>query len=221
MAKNSEKQVFTTEAEERHAEAAKTPVMAKKMAKKGILERTVRAFYGETGPKGFWGHVVSDIVRPMVQDMVYDGITSVFSFIGDSIFTAFATALYGDDSRDLGARRNNLRTYRGRNKRGNTNRVRYNDVAGKYSHYQTTGSGTTDYPDRYTIRDRYDADKVLSNLRRDIEDYGYATLHYYYTQIGAPTDRTDKAVGWSDLTRASIRPKSGEFEIIFPPLEDI
>lgn len=69
---------------------------------------------------------------------------------------------------------------------------------------------------------RKDAEDVLDMVADRIEDAGFATLKYYFSISGMPTDWTQTKWGWHDVSGAKILQNSdGRYVLKMPRLEEV
>lgn len=58
--------------------------------------------------------------------------------------------------------------------------------------------------DDIIVRDRGDAEEVLSTMIEQLETYGFVSVLDFYELLGEPSTHADKKYGWSDLGSARI-----------------
>lgn len=76
-------------------------------------------------------------------------------------------------------------------------------------------NGKIDFRD-ISIKDRGEAEEILSNLVDYIEEYGEATIADFLDLVEIPSDPQDNHWGWTNLSRASVRRGREGYLIDFP-----
>lgn len=172
------------ESEETHAEKITRGGVIQK--KKSTGKRIAESLITEDG-KSVKDYVIFDVIIPAVKDM-----------IASAIGAATDLFIYGKDSSG----------HRRRSGSG-PNVISYDRM------YSGSGSSSKRVSrDAYAIdilsfSERGDAERVLDELRDQINRYGKVSVFYYYDICGLTAEYTMRNYGWTDLDYACIERERG------------
>lgn len=144
-------------------------------------------------------YVFYDIMIPAAKKLISEGISSCVDIL-----------LYGEtrrrDSRSSGVRRDYTRAYDERNGRGKI----------------ATRNGTYDYED-VIFETIGDANLVLDEMWKDIEQYGMVSIGDMYDHAGVTSERfTDYRHGWDNLRNADVgRNSDGTYYLRLPKVKPL
>ena len=158
--------------------------------KKGFFKKFKNSMISEDA-NSVGGYVVSDIVIPMVKDLVYNSIRGALDMI-----------LWGGSS--VGKRGRKNVPYNSLNDGGT---YHYNGSSNSSNNVSHNKQKMNDY---YNISEvmfdtRRDAEAVLETLRMVLEEFPSVSVAEFYDTLGQTAPHTTYKYGWTSLIDADVR----------------
>lgn len=175
------------EPDKKVTKVVKGPVMRKK---KGFLTKVSEVFIKEDADN-IGSYIFNDVLVPALQDMISDMIIGGIEML-------FGT-------------RKNTRSYRDRN----VTHVNYGSFSDDRRNVSKVSRARHSFDD-IVLKDRGEAEEVISNLVDLTIDYGVATVADLYDLVGVRADFTDAKYGWTDLSTARTRRVQGGYFLDLP-----
>lgn len=170
-----------------------------------VKDRTIQ----QKARDAFLGDDVKSVGDFLVWDVV---VPAVKNTISDMVTTGVNRLLFGENRTPLSTARTDhtsySRVYRDRGDSSSRNRGFVKPV------------GQYDFS-RIVIQSRTEAEEVLNNLDRTIEEYDFAAVSDFYDYVGVSKEYTDDRWGWRDLRGASIMRVAEGYVINLPRPESL
>lgn len=149
-------------------------------------------------------YAMDEYIKPKTDDVLHDLFAGIVDMFGDAIRGVIDKHFYGE-ARPSSNNNNKVKTFS-----QNSQNVPYNtySMSANQSYSKpkrVNNSHRPGYDVNYTwVWTREDADKVVSNLREEIDNYGYTKVGVFYEQIKQSTTPDDWKYGWGKVDKDSI-----------------
>lgn len=165
-------------------------------------KQSVKRFFLEQDLKDIKEGVVKDVIRPKVQEMLYNFVENCMATIESSI----QMMIFGDVRRNPNARPGD--------------RVSYNQYssAKRISQSVTPSMNTAFNCDDLSYETKGDAEAVLISMREHLAEYPFVTVAQLYEFSGLVSQNyTNNNYGWTDLEGVTVkRSFDGDYVIDLP-----
>jgi hypothetical protein len=204
----------TSEGQAQTKKTADKVVKGKVIQRKKPLGKRFKEMFGGNGEESFGQYLVSNVVEPMIKDMILSIITQT----ADGIRGGIEERLFGE------AQTRSTRTVSHGTGRPRVNYTRYSS-----STTPTYRSPNTAPPAPRIIRrsnviediileTRQEGEDVIAELNEIIASVRHCTVGDLYASVGIRPKTTDEGWGWDDLRSARVTElRSGGYLLLLPP----